>query len=118
MKKLTTVLLATALTLPTAAAFADDHEVSNTGSANTEAGSTMVEGGSASSNETGKVEEDMDTQGQSGSANTEDDSMLVDGGSAESDSASEGMVTDDTHNTGVSPGSGSANTGDDSMTTD
>lgn len=119
MKKLTAALFATALALPTTAAFADHHEVSNTGSANTEANSTMVEGGTAAGDEAGMVQEDLDTKGQSGSANTQEDSMLVEGGSAQSESATQGKVMeDDEDHMGVSPESGSSNTADGSMLTE
>ncbi|MGO2416012.1 MULTISPECIES: protein YbgS [Cobetia] len=118
MKKLTTVLLATALTLPAAAAYAEHHESSNTGSANTEAHSTMVEGGAAAGHEGGKVKDDTQMNTDSGSANTKEDSMMVKGNSAESESAKHGKVMDkDEDHMGVSPESGSANTDDGSMKT-
>ena len=60
MPMLTAALIATAFALPTAAAYADHHESSNTGSANTGAHSTKVEGGTAAGHEGGMVQDDAD----------------------------------------------------------
>lgn len=119
MKKLTAALFATALALPTTAAFAEHHESSNTGSANTGAHSTKVEGGTAAGHEDGKVHDDAERNTESGSANTKKDSMMVEGGTAQSESAKHGEVMDKGEDhMGVSPESGSSNTADGSMKTE
>ncbi|AOM00672.1 hypothetical protein FBG13_08635 [Cobetia marina] len=119
MNKLTAALIATAFALPTAAAYADHHESSNTGSANTGAHSTKVEGGTAAGHEGGMVQDDAERNTESGSANTKKDSMMVEGGTAQSESAKHGKVMDEGEDhMGVSPESGSANTADGSMKTE